>query len=164
MPLLFGVAGVILGVAHPWLDAQPWAGRPRGDAAPGWPWVLAGIAAFVAQYAASGALETPLLGRSLGPLPALDALLLATGATHWWLFDGTRQGLGMALLTAAAGPAVEVALINLGHLYAYAHPAVAGVPTWIPWVYLCGSAAVGNLGRRVSADLAAAGEQQGRGR
>lgn len=149
VPLLFALAGIILGVSHPFLDAQPWADRPRGGYDPSWAWVLASIALFVAQYGASGALEQPLLGAAAGPLPALDALLLLTGAAHWWVFDGTRQGLGMALLTAACGPLVEIGLIQLG-LYNYTHPVVLGVPTWIPWVYFCGSAAVGNLGRKVS--------------
>lgn len=86
------------------------------------------------QYAASGTLEGPLLGRTLpGGIPALDALLLVTAAAHWAAFDGTRQGLFMAGLTAVAGPAVEITLISLG-LYSYAHPAFLGVPTWIPWV------------------------------
>jgi hypothetical protein len=38
-------------------------------------------------------------------------------------------------------------------LYRYTHPDVAGVPSWVPWVYACGGPAVGNLGRRVWADL-----------
>lgn len=115
------------------------------------------------QYWASGALEGPLLGAQLGPLPALDALLCAAGVAHWWLFDGTRQGLGMAALTAVCGPLVEIALIYAG-LYQYTHPVILHVPTWIPWVYFCGGAAVGNLGRKVSrwavlADLAPASRQ-----
>ena len=59
----------------------------------------------------------------------------------------------MACLTAVAGPAVEITLINWLHLYAYTHPAVLGVPTWIPWVYFAGAPAVGNLGRKVAAQL-----------
>ena len=49
----------------------------------------------------------------------------------------------MASLTALAGPAAEIFLINVAHLYAYAAPDVLGVPTWIPWVYFCGAPAVG---------------------
>lgn len=63
------------------------------------------------------------------------------------------QGLFMAALTTAAGPAVEITLINALHLYSYTHPAVCGVPTWIPWVYAAGAPAVGNLGRKVSSAL-----------
>ncbi len=153
VPLLFGAAGIILGVSHPYLDTLPWATKPRGSTDPSWAWVLVGIALFVAQYGASGALEEPLLGSTLGPIPTLDAVLFCTGVAHWWVFDGTRQGLCMALLTAVCGPLIEIGLINFGQLYEYMHPQVLGVPTWIPWVYLCGSAAVGNLGRKVSASL-----------
>ena len=144
---------MILGVSHPYLDQQPWATKPRGGTNPSWAWVLASIAFFVAQYGASGALEAPLLGHTVASLPAIDVVLSATGTAHWWWFDGTRQGLIMALLTAACGPLVEIALINVGHLYDYTHPQLWGIPSWIPWVYLCGSAAVGNLGRKLSASM-----------
>jgi hypothetical protein len=43
--------------------------------------------------------------------------------------------------------------INGLHLYTYSHPDVLGIPSWIMWVYFCGAAAVGNLGRRVRAEL-----------
>lgn len=157
VPVLFAVAGVILGVSHPLLDAwqlRRGGAQPRGGVAPSWPFVLAAVALFVLQYGASGALEQPLLGQTLpGGVPALDAVLLAAGIGLWWGFDATPQGLAMACLTAAAGPAVEVGLIQGLHLYSYTHPAVAGVPTWIPWVYFAGGPAVGSLGRRVSASL-----------
>lgn len=152
VPLLFGAAGVILGVAHPLLDAWLPESRPRWGTDPSWAVVVLGIAVFVLQYAASGILE-PQLGHSLGPLPALDALLAGVAWAHWAAFDGTRQGLFMACLTAVAGPAVEVGLINGLHLYHYTHAQAAGIPLWIPWVYFCGAPAVGNLGRRVSAEL-----------
>lgn len=160
VPLLFGLAGVILGVSHPLLDAWQAARggeQPRGGSDPSWTFVLAGVALFVLQYAASGALEQPLLGSRLPGLgvPALDAVLAVTAAAHWWTFDGTRQGAFMAALTAVAGPGVEILLINLPHLYAYTHPAWLGTPTWICWVYACGAPAVGNLGRKVSSALLA---------
>ena len=60
----------------------------------------------------------------------------------------------MALVTAIAGPVTEIVLINKLGLYHYSHPTWWGIPTWIPWVYFCGSAAVGNLGRKVEAVLA----------
>eukprot|EP00887_Chlorella_sp_A99_P001118 scaffold14.g1118.t1 len=141
VPLLFGAAGVILGVAHPLLDAWLPESRPRWGTDPSWAVVVLGIAVFVLQYAASGILE-PQLGHSLGPLPALDALLAGVAWAHWAAFDGTRQGLFMACLTAVAGPAVEVGLINGLHLYHYTHAQAAGIPLWIPWVYFCGAPAV----------------------
>lgn len=156
MPLLFAVAGIILGVSHPLLDAwqqQRGGAQPRLGSDPSWAAVLACIALFVLQYAASGALEAPLLGASLpGGVPTLDALLWALALALWWAFDGSLQGLGMAALTAAAGPAVEMTLIHFG-LYAYSHPVLLGTPIWIPAVYWAGGPAVGNLGRKVAATL-----------
>ena len=60
----------------------------------------------------------------------------------------------MATITALAGPATEVFLIAKLDLYNYSHPTAWGIiPTWIPWVYFCGSPAVGNLGRKIQAAL-----------
>lgn len=59
----------------------------------------------------------------------------------------------MATATATAGPALEVLLIAKLDLYHYSHPAIGVIPTWIPWVYFCGSPAVGNLGRKIRATL-----------
>ena len=47
--------------------------------------------------------------------------------------------------------------INGLHLYHYTGAEVLGIPTWIAWVYFSGAPAVGNLGRRVRADLVAGG-------
>lgn len=154
--VLFAIAGVILGVSHPLLDAAAGPeGAPRSGTAPSWPVVLSCITVFVLQYAASGSLEAPLRGVTLGPIeiPALDTLLAAVAAATWAAFDGSRQGLALAALTAIAGPAVEACLINGLHLYHYEHPSFLGIPSWIAFVYACGGPAVGGLGRRVSTEL-----------
>ncbi|PRW59962.1 white-brown complex 30 [Chlorella sorokiniana] len=157
VPAMFALAGIIIGLGTPLLDAwqlDQGGDAPRGGTDPSWPFVFTAIALFVLQYAASGALEQPLLDVTLpGGLPALDCLLAATGVALWAAFDGTRQGLFMAALTAVCGPAVEITLINVFHLYAYTHTQWLGVPLWIPWVYFAGSPAVGNLARRVSSTL-----------
>lgn len=63
-------------------------------------------------------------------------------------------GMFMATITALAGPAIEMFLIAELDLYSYSHPTAWGIiPTWIPWVYFCGSPAVGNLGRKIRAAL-----------
>ena len=51
-----------------------------------WTFVVAGIATFVLQYAASGALEAPLLHQYLAGLPLLDLLLATTALLHWCVF------------------------------------------------------------------------------
>ena len=189
VPILFGLAGVILGVGHPALDAwealrpqtsgdasgsvsgtgasvsesdAAFGSQPRFGSDPPWPVVLLAVSLFVLQYAASGALEVPLLGQLLpGGVPVLDALLVATAVAHWRTFDATRQGLALACLTAVAGPVVEIGLIDGLHLYSYTHPAAAlAVPTGIPWVYFCGAPAVGILGRKVSSSWGGARRQR----
>ncbi|KAK3274050.1 hypothetical protein CYMTET_17747 [Cymbomonas tetramitiformis] len=175
VPVLFGVAGVLLGVSHPLLDdlrqaqssEQAEAAPPVGGWDPSWAFVLAGIGLFVAQYDASGVLDQGtnvaaswmgqpgvLASTAFGDR-SLDVFLAATAVLHWFTFDRSRQGLFMACLTAVGGPLIEIFLINQLGLYHYAHADFAGIPAWIPWVYFCGSPAVGNLGRRCRAELAA---------
>lgn len=59
---------------------------------PSWAVVLLGISTFVAQYAASGICEAPLVGQTFGPVPCLDLLLLSTALLQWYLFDRSPQG------------------------------------------------------------------------
>ena len=42
------------------------------------------------------------------------------------------------------------------HLYAYTDPDLAGIPTWIAWVYAAGGPANGALGRQLLHELQAA--------
>eukprot|EP00879_Flechtneria_rotunda_P019077 GHRR01020029.1.p1 GENE.GHRR01020029.1~~GHRR01020029.1.p1 ORF type:complete len:315 (+),score=64.10 GHRR01020029.1:533-1477(+) len=166
VPLLFGVAGLILGVSVPVLDriaAGQWQHQGQPDCSatgpvpdPSWQTVLVSVSLFVTQYWLSGILEQPTLGQNLGntSIPILDTILASYALLNWALFDRTKQGIGMAALTAVCGPAIEMFLISKIGLYHYSHPVVLGVPTWIPWVYYCGGPAVGNLGRRVWHDLA----------
>jgi hypothetical protein len=172
VPLLFGVAGLILGIAVPLLDEAADSSSSGSSASrmglgrASWGWVLLCISAFVVQYWLSGVLDAPLLGDTLvGPVPTLDAVLAAYALAVWVVFDGSAPGAAMAALTAVCGPALEVALVNGAGLYHYSHPAVFGaVPSWIPWVYACGGPAVGNLGRLVWASLKQQQQQQqGRG-
>jgi heat shock protein 5 len=107
----------------------------------------------------SAALEGPLLGIEVVPhVPALDAILCLTAVTTWAVFDGSRQGIFMAVLTAVAGPALEYLLITQGHLYSYSHPQIFGVlPSWMGWTYFAGGPSVGNLGRKAAAILKSRG-------
>ena len=189
VPLLFGTAGIIIGLGHTLGDTlrlkigakDPNAKDPNAkdrkdpidagsspdalatfvDACPGRPafgWepapsvVGACIALFAVQYASSGVLATTVDPAFPGaPRYAVDAALAASGVGAWGVFDGTRQGLVVAVATAVAGPFTEIFLINVTHLYHYENPDVFGIPSWITWVYFCGSPAVGNLSRAVRA-------------
>jgi hypothetical protein len=154
-PILFAIAGIILGLGCPFLDGvlpQFW---PRGGRNPLWIFVLANISIFVMLYWASAVLERPLLGVvAFGSLPAMDLTLGWAALVSWTVFDATPQGFLMASLTAVCGPLVEIVLINGGKLYHYAHPDVLGaVPSWIAWVYFAGGPAVSNLGRKVANEI-----------
>ena len=52
--------------------------------------------------------------------------------------------------SAAAGGAVEAALVNCARAYAYANPDVAGLPLWIAPVYFAGAPAVASLARSLA--------------
>jgi len=153
VPLLFGVAGFLLGSGHPVLDRfmstesrilglrqQPVTGY-----APSWSQVFLCIALFYTQYWVSGVIDASDM--SAGVLP--DVVLAVTALSLWYSFDRTAQGLIWAVLTALGGPLLEVLLINGLHLYEYSHPDVYGIPSWICWVYFAGAPANGLLGRKI---------------
>ena len=147
VPVAFGGAGVVLGVAHPALD-RLWGGGPRPP--PGWRAVLLSIGCFVACYELSGILAQAAATRG-GPhdFASLDVPLLINAAAIFILFERSWGGLLMMALLATIGPAVEIGLINQLHLYEYTHPDVLGIPTWIAWVYAAGGPANGALGRQI---------------
>ncbi|GMH38997.1 hypothetical protein BSKO_06895 [Bryopsis sp. KO-2023] len=158
VPVLFGVAGVILGVSHPLLDEwragkpnQQFA-RPSGGYDPNWALVLTCIGLFCLQYYLSGALESPLASQTVLGVHSLDLVLFVYAVHHFLVFDCTIQGLFMASATAVCGPLIEIMLINQFDLYEYSNPDFLGIPSWIPWVYFCGAPAVGNLGRKFWTD------------
>ena len=130
-------------------------GKPAFGFKPGWIAVNVCIGVFSFQYLASGILASPQSPLVDGFLPyhLVDFILCVWALSTWRVFDGTAQGFFMASLTAVAGPAAEIVLINYGHLYAYSHSDVFGIPTWIPWVYFCGGPAVGNLSRQIRNEL-----------
>lgn len=109
------------------------------------PRAMATIAAFAAVYYLSAALP----GTSAAPVTGPLLVLLA--ALEWYALDRSVGGLVMGALTAVAGPAVEVSLINVGHLYTYCSPEFLGVPLFIAPVYFAGGPAVGNLARALDA-------------
>ena len=151
VPVAFGGAGVILGAAHPLLD-RAWSGGPR--APPGWPVVLVSIVCFVATYDLSGQLAQQAAAR--GPPHdwlSLDLPLLMCAVATFLVFERSPGGLLMMGLLAVIGPVAEVGLINALHLYSYTEADVAGIPSWITWVYAAGGPANGALGRQVLHEL-----------
>ena len=106
------------------------------------PRTLYNISLFSFQYYISGALDF----LRYDPL-TINLVLSAIACAGFLYFDGTVAGLILALATAVAGPAAELALINGPHAYIYSHADFYGIATWIPAVYFLGGSAVGNLAR-----------------
>jgi len=144
VPLLFGTAGVAIGLSHPQMDR--WLGAPASrPGSRGIDGVILGIAAFLGIYAMSA--FVPLeSGSTLDSVLAVSALLL------WYAADRTWQGLVLAALTAVVGSAVEIYLVQQ-RAYVYLSPKdnFYGVASWLPWLYVAASVAVGNLGRFLQA-------------
>lgn len=139
VPLLYAAAGLGIGLSHPRLDrvlGRPIINEPIRPLA-----LIAGVVALGAIWSGSGLLPLPHWQRSFILAPA--ALLV------WWAIDRTRAGLVLAALTAAVGCAVEILLARLA-LFHYVAPDILGVASWLPWIYVAASVAVGNLGRALA--------------
>eukprot|EP00933_Yihiella_yeosuensis_P054345 TRINITY_DN52762_c0_g1_i1.p1 TRINITY_DN52762_c0_g1~~TRINITY_DN52762_c0_g1_i1.p1 ORF type:complete len:337 (+),score=51.45 TRINITY_DN52762_c0_g1_i1:60-1013(+) len=144
VPFLFGVAGLLIGALYWWLDDALQTSDDRRS--PSAIFTLAAVAAFAANYIASGFLWSQ--GVAAGPL----AIILGIwDVLTWWIFDSTTAGLIVSVLTAVGGPLIEVFLVNAPwwDLYVYNQADLWGVDSWIPWVYLCGAPAVGCVARLV---------------
>jgi hypothetical protein len=135
-PLLFGAAGLGIGLSHADLDRRlrrpP---RPLSDRA-----VAGGLVYFGLFYFMSGFLPTANSARLA--LLALGFLVL------WLLLDRSWQGLALAAMTAVIGCSVEVMLTGAG-AFQHLRPDLLGIPAWLPALYMLASLAVGNLGRRL---------------
>lgn len=129
-PLLFGAAGVAVGLPRAALAKEP---APTTGA------VAGSMALFVLCYALSGTLPGNV---------ARAAVLFIIFAASWWAFDRTRLGLALALLTGLGGCVVEIILIRQG-AFRHLQPTWLGIPLWLPWLYAAAQVGVGNLGRRL---------------
>ena len=147
VPPLFALAALIIGGIDAVVSSQrpppPELEKPRGRR------VAGAVAAFVALYAFSALLAT-------GLAPATEALVLWPIAVLLWKkYDPTLASFVAGAATAVGGPAIEVALLGggglfaepFGHLYAYGRPDVLGVESWILPVYFAGGPAVALVSR-----------------
>lgn len=95
-----------------------------------------------------------LLYFASGYLPASNgvklAMLLAGAAFLFGWLDRTRAGAVMTLVTAVTGPLVEITLVRLG-TFAHLQPDFAGIPMWLPGLYLCAGPTLGQIARRALA-------------
>ena len=147
VPPLFALAALIIGGIDAVVSSQ--RPPPADLAAPRGRRVAGAVAAFVALYAFSALLAT-------GLAPPTEALVLWPLALLLWkACDPTLASFVAGAATAVGGPAIEVALLGggglfaepFGHLYAYGRPDVLGVESWILPVYFAGGPAVALVSR-----------------
>lgn len=140
VPLLFGSAGLSIGLSH--LQADRWI-LQRPVPQKSLPAILSAGGVFLALYSASGVL----------PLPTgsgMDLVLALGCMTLWWVFDRTLWNLALGIATALIGVGVEIGLTQMGAFFYYPHAAnFMGVPSWLPWLYISASLAVGHFARHM---------------
>ncbi len=140
--VLYGIAGMILAVAHPILDRIT-RQEPAGGFNPSWTFVLICFIFFLVHWFMGPFLSQAGISKIL-----LLVILVVMALLVWWFFDRTKGGLLMLCLMAFSGTAIEIILINVFNLYHYTDPDVFGIPLWILGPYMCGSPINGNLGRK----------------
>ncbi len=142
IPLLYGVAGVVLWVGY--LLLLRWTKeKPRGGSNPKWGFVLTCIACFVIQFYVG-----PLLSGLGLPNIWILVFMFSTAFLSWWIFDRTKAGLIMLFIAGSVGPLTELFMINILNLYHYTRPDILGVPLWFIGAYMMGVAPNGSLGRK----------------
>lgn len=67
----------------------------------------------------------------------------------WWLFDRSKNGLGLAVLVTACTCAALQFLIYLG-LYRTDEPDFLYARAWIPWYFFSGVVTFGTIGRQLA--------------
>lgn len=136
VPLLFAGAGVAIGLARPLWERLLDRRTPRPSLA-----ITAfGMSLFMGSYVLSG-----LLPFAWSTTAMVLAMLFAIA---WSVCDRTSLGMFLAVATALLGTSVEIMLVRMG-LFSYAHPDIAGVVGWLPWLYCTAAVGVGILGKRL---------------
>lgn len=137
-PLLFGsvvaLGGLVYDRAYRWL---------RGPARlPSWERISTAFVLFGFLYFASGFL--PIRGG------AMLIVLVAGAFALWLMLDGSPQGIALAAMNAIAGCTTEIVLTRLG-AFRHLQADIAGIPIWLPGLYLAAGPAIGQLARKVFA-------------
>jgi len=138
-PLLFGGAALAIGTSHTLIDLL--LGR---EVRPDGRRVALGLGLLLVLWATSGLVK---------PAPAALWILAPASLAMWWALDASAVGLVLALATASSGVAVEATLVSAG-AFAYVEPDAGRVASWLPWLYVAASVAVGNLARWLAATRA----------
>eukprot|EP00978_Attheya_sp_CCMP212_P017741 scaffold47753_cov58-Attheya_sp.AAC.9 len=160
VPVLFGLAGFIIGWLYILLDAifstsnnnnnnnnNLQTSEPENYPVPV-PQILYGISFFTFQYWLSGILFAHEMDRT-----SILLIMTALAVLGFRFLDNTKSGFITSLATAFGGPLIEVGLISMLPESAGYHYNDAGetgfFPLWIIPVYFLGGPAVGNLARGI---------------
>lgn len=163
VPLLFGLAGFIVGWLYILLDGLLLLNKTSSDdknnsskkmvsyCSPSWPKIFVSISIFTLQYWLSGVLYA---SQTLDRTTILN-VMSTVAAVGFYFFDGSFSGLITSTATAIGGPLIEVGLLSAslrgflpGGGYHYTDLGETGFfPLWIAPVYFMGGPAVGNLAR-----------------
>ena len=145
VPFLFGGATFSITLSHLLTHSL----LPRKIPQRHWSFYLAGIAFFLALYAASGFLPLETGGMK-------DVVLWASCLAFWFLADRSWQGLATGISIALVGTSVEIFLTQIGAFFYYpSFNNLRGVPSWLPSLYVTASIAVGNFAHFLRARLRA---------
>jgi len=153
VPLLFGVAGLVMSCLIHQFDK--YSGNSLKNNELPWAKVIDIITIFSIQYFLSGWMDNVAM-----PVPVIHVVLALYTLLGYLYFDTSASTLLLGVCTAVAGPLAELFLVNSLHLYVYNHADFFGICSWIPWVYMMGAPAVGNLFRRIYADTLASNSKQ----
>lgn len=141
VPLLFGAAGIAVGLSH--LDLDRRLNKSYPDLT--WIHVAFAVASFAAIYFISGFLKIDETRKLV--------LLYTLAFLVWYIYDKTYSGFILAIVTSLIGSFVEGSLISMDWFY-YTRPDFFGVPYWLPALYIAASVSVGNLARKINSALA----------
>ncbi len=157
VPLLFGVAAIVIGYSHPMVKKRQQACDRKKVAA-----IVIGYSHPMADALLQHRRPKRRLVISLSELTWLllayliAASMLEAGAKvgilvviylNFWLLAGrTWQNLLLGFVTAVTGTLIEMILVAAG-VFSYIHPDIFGIPYWLPCMYACASLAVGDVGR-----------------
>jgi hypothetical protein len=136
VPLLFSSATLGLASVFPIADG---AGHSR-PSPPSWRSTLLAVAIFIALYFASG--FAPLSS------PAKLALLGAGAVVLMGAVKPGSRAIGLSIVATVIACGVEITLSRVG-AFGYRAPDFAGIPMWLPALYIAACAALGQLGRKL---------------
>ncbi|KXZ44974.1 hypothetical protein GPECTOR_60g752 [Gonium pectorale] len=145
VPPLLAAFYMVLGSLHPIMDnLNP---SPETDAARARcndvGWVALSFGALAALLYTSATLYDKGV-----PYWQIHAVLGTAALVNWRVFDGTRQGIALALLCGLGAPAAELVLLQLAHLWHYPRADLGdNFVSWVFWCYFFYTPALGNLAR-----------------